>query len=61
MAFRDGNRIPISEKCICATSNPFWKRAEDLHNKIETRSMVRRKKKCTWKYMKNYLKNLPFL
>ena len=30
MALRDGTRIPITEKCICGTNNPFWKPADDI-------------------------------
>ena len=26
VAFRDGTMVPISEKYICGTNNPFWKR-----------------------------------
>ena len=58
MGFRDGTRISISEKCILATNNPFWKHTEDIQNKVETRSMLQKKKKCTWKYMEKYYNNL---
>ena len=54
MAYRDGTRIPITEKCICGTSKPFWKPVEDIQNRVETRAMVRKKKKCTWRYMDSY-------
>ena len=57
MAFRDGTRIPITEKCICGTNNPFWKPTEDIQNKVETRSMLEKKQKCTWKYIDSYYKN----
>ena len=57
MAFIDGTRIPIIEKCICGTNNPFWKPAEDVQNKVETKSMLQKKEICTWKYMDNYYKN----
>ena len=54
MAFRDGSRIAIAEKCICGTNKPLWKAVEDIQNKVETRSMLRKKKKGTWKYMDSY-------
>ena len=45
MAFKDGTRIPIIEKCICGTNNPFWKPVEDVENKVEARSMLKKRKK----------------
>ena len=39
MSYKYGTRIPIEEKCVLVTTNPFWKRAEDIQNKVETRSM----------------------
>ena len=33
MGYKDGTRIPIKGKCVLATVNPFWKRAEDIQNK----------------------------
>ena len=54
IAYRDGTRIAITEKCICGTDKPFWKPTVDIQNRVETRSMLQKKKKCTWKYMYNY-------
>ena len=45
MGYKDGTRVPTEEKCILATDNPLWKRAEDIQNKIEKRSMLQKKKK----------------
>ena len=64
MGYKDETRNPISGKygkCVFATDNPFWKRAEDIQNKIETRSMLRKKKKCYWRIMQSYYNNLPRL
>ena len=58
MGFRDGTRIPITEKCLFAANNPFWKPVQDIQNRAETRSMLQKKKKCTWKYMDNYYHKL---
>ena len=54
MVYRDGTRIPITEKSICGTDKPFWKLVEDIQNRMETRSMLRKKKKCAWKYLDSY-------
>ena len=50
IGFRDGTRIPIGcsfrnkmsfkEKCVLATGEPFWKHADDIQNKAETRSSL---------------------
>ena len=54
MAYRHGTRIPITKKCICGTNKPFCKPAEDIQNRVETRSTLQKKKKCTWKYVNSY-------
>ena len=54
MAYQDGTRIPITEKCICGTDKPFRKPTVDIQNRVDTRSLLRKKKKCTWKYMDSY-------
>ena len=54
MAYQDGARIPIAEKCICGTDKLLWKPVEEIQNRVETRSILQKKKKCTWKYMDSY-------
>ena len=54
MAYRDRTRILITEKYIFGTNKPFWKPVEDIQNRVETRSMLQKKKKSTWRYMNSY-------
>ena len=58
MGYKDGTRIPIDKKSICPTNKSFWKLAVDVQNQFETRSMIKYKKKVTWKYMDTYYNKL---
>ena len=58
MDYKDGTRIPIDKKCFCPTNKTFWKLAVDVQNQFETRSMIKYKKKVTWKYMDTYYNKL---
>ena len=44
MACRDGTRIPITEKCICGTNDPFWKPVEDTQNKLKQDQCCKKRK-----------------
>ena len=60
MGYKDGARILIDRKCICPTNKPFGKQAKDVENKVKTRSMIKKKKKITWRYMDTYYNKLQF-
>ena len=58
MGYKDGTKILIDKKCVCATSKPFQKPTKDVENKVETRPMIKKKKKSNLEYMYNYYNKL---
>ena len=61
--YKDGTRMLIMKRqdCVFSTNYPFWKLPKDVDSKVETRSMLKRKKlallKCILDY-ENLRKNL---
>ena len=56
--YYDGtNRIVAkNRRCINPTYNPFWKKTNDVRNKVETRAKLKLKSIVTDSYIKTYLK-----
>lgn len=56
--YYDGtNRIVAkNRRCINPTYNPFWKKTNDVRNKVETRAQLKLKSIVTESYIKTYLK-----
>ena len=54
--YKDGTRILIGkgQDCVLSTDYPFWKLPQDTESKIETRSMLKRKKIASLKYIRDY-------
>ena len=55
--YLDGTRkiIPKNRKPITATHYPFWKKAIDVRNRVETRAQIQLKPKATKHYVKRYM------
>ena len=56
--YKDSTRMLIGkgQDCVLSTDYPFWKLPEDIESKIETRSMLKRKKIASLKYIRDYKK-----
>ena len=54
--YKNGTKMLIGkgQDCVLATIYPFWKLPEDTESKIETRSMLKRKKIARLKYIRDY-------
>ena len=50
---KDGTRMLIGkgQDYVLSTNYPFWKLPEDIDSKVETRSMLKRKKLASLKYI----------
>ena len=44
--YKDGTRMLIGkgQSCVLSTNSPFWKLPKDIESKVETRSVLKRKK-----------------
>lgn len=56
--YQDGTLpiLNINEKCIKPTTNPFWKKTNDVINKVETRSLLKKNNFFEKSYVKRYFK-----
>ena len=56
--YKDGTRMLIGkgQDCVLSTDCPFWKLPKDIESKVETRSMLKRKKLASLKYILDYEK-----
>ena len=56
--YKDGTRMLIGkgQDCVLSTDYPFWKLPKDIESKVETRSMLKRKKLTSLKYILDYEK-----
>ena len=54
--YKDSTRMLIGkgEDCVLSTNYPFWKLPKDIESKVETRSMLKRKKLVSLKYKLDY-------
>ena len=54
--YKDGTRMLTrkGQDCVLSTNHPFWKLAEDTDSKVETRSILKRKKFASIKYIIDY-------
>ena len=54
--YKDGTRMFIGkgQDCVLSTNYPFWKLPKDIESKVETRSMLKRKKLASLKYIPDY-------
>ena len=54
--YKNGTRMLIGkgQDCLLSTNYPFWKLPEDVESKIETRSMLKRKKLVPLKHILDY-------
>ena len=54
--YKDGTRMLTGKgkDCVLSTNYHFWKLPEDIESKIETRSMLKRKKIASLKYILDY-------
>ena len=54
--YKDGTRMLIGkgQDCVLSTNYLFWKLPEEVESKIETRSMLKRKKLASLKYILDY-------
>ena len=54
--YKDGTRMLIGkgQDCVLSTDYRFWKLREDIESKVETRSMLKRKKLASLKYILDY-------
>ena len=54
--YKDGTRMLIEkgQDCVLATNYPFGKLPKDIESKVETRSMLKRKKLASLKYILDY-------
>ena len=54
--FKDGTRMLIGkgQDSVLSTNYPFWKIAKNIESKVETRSMLKRKKLTSLKYILDY-------
>ena len=46
--------IGKGQDCALSTNYPFWKLLKDIDSKVETRSMLKRKKLASLKYILDY-------
>ena len=55
---KDGTRMLIGkgQDCVLSTDYPFWKLPKDVESKVESRSMPKRKKLASLKYILEYEK-----
>ena len=57
---KDGTRMLISFKAgqrwILPPNNPFWKRPQDVTNKVKTRTAVNKKRQASNRILKTILK-----
>ena len=61
--FKDGTtrcliKIRWGERCLLPTNKPFWKRPEDVENKVKTMTQEMDKELTTNDYIKSYFKSL---
>ena len=54
--YTDGTRMLIGkgQDCVLSTDYPFWKLSKDTESRVETRSMLKRKKFASIKYIVDY-------
>ena len=54
--YKDGTRMLIGkgQDCELSTDYPFWKLPKDIDSKVETRSMLKRKKLASLKCILDY-------
>ena len=54
--YKDGTRMLIGKRqdCVLSTIYPFWKLPKDIESKVEIRSMLKRKKLASLKYILDY-------
>ena len=54
--YKDGTRMVIGkgQDCVLSTNYPFWKLPKDIDSKVQTRSMFKRKKLASLKYILDY-------
>ena len=54
--YKDGTRMLIGkgQGFVLSTNYPFWKLPKDIESKVETRSMLKRKKLASLKYILDY-------
>ena len=54
--YKDSTRMFIGkgQDCVLSTNYPFWKLPKDIESKVETRSMLKRKKLASLKYILDY-------
>ena len=55
-AYKDGTRMLIGkgQDCVLSTDYPFSKLSKDTESRVETRSMLKRKKFASIKYIVDY-------
>ena len=55
-AYKDGTRMLIGkgQNCVLSTDYPFWKLPKDIESKVETRSILKRKKLALLKDILDY-------
>ena len=46
--------VSKNRKCISSTYKPFWKNANDVRNKVQTRAQLKLKSIITQEYMRRY-------
>ena len=54
--YKDGTRMLIGKRqdCVISTDYLFWKLPKDTNSKVEARSMLKRKKFASIKYITHY-------
>ena len=54
--YKDGTRMLIGkgQDCMLSTDYPLWKLPKDIDLRVEMRSMLKRKKLVSIKYIDNY-------
>ena len=54
--YKDGTRMLIGkgQDCVLSTNYPFWILPKDIDSKVQTRSMLKRKKLASLKYIIDY-------
>ena len=56
--YQDGTNkiVPKIRRCIMQTYNPFWKKPNDVRNRVETRAQLKIKVKVSRKFQHRYHK-----
>ena len=54
--YKDGTRMFTvkGQDCVLSTNYPFWKLPKDIESRVETRSVLKRKKLASLKYILDY-------